>query len=162
MLIITSGLLLNVCVAAALIFPQKITTDHNNATKDSVNVASDEDPKEKVEDTMYNNSASFVAITLDIFKIPSACIMFVSTFLFFVGLSVVYTHVTVYAEFCGHSRATGTLMISCLGGSALMGRLVLSALCQQPCTNTVLLHMIAVFIAGKIISILHMIKNTRN
>ncbi len=145
MLLITSGLLLHICVAAALIFPQRKTTDDNNATKDSVNNIPDEDPKKKIKD---NDSASFRALALDIFKTPSACIMFVSTFFFYVGLSVVYTHVAVYAEFSGLPRAMGTLMVSCLGGSALMGRLVLSAISQQPCTDTVLLHMIAVLITG--------------
>ncbi len=91
MLLITSGLLLHICVAAALIFPQRKTTDHKNmknATKDSVNNIPDEDPKKKITD---NDSASFRAITIDIVKTPSACIMFASTFFFYVGLSVVYT-----------------------------------------------------------------------
>ncbi len=161
-LMITSGLMLNLCVGAMLIFPQRTTTDKNANVEDLVYVLSDEElngmkqssqtthDKDECHDTdTKNNCASFITMTIEIIRRPAVLIMFTSTFFFLAGTAVVYCHLLVYAEYQGVSRNMGSLMISCLGICSFAGRLGLSTMSQQPCTDTVLLYIIAILITGQ-------------
>ena len=155
-LIITSGLMLNLCVGAMLIIPQKMVPDKNANTKEPNDMPSSENKKLKESSNevtnddkeVEHNCGSFLTMTLEIIKRPPVVIMFISTIFFLAGTAVVYTHLLVYAEYQGVPKAIGTLMISCLGVSALAGRLGLSAMSQQHCTDTVLLYIMAIFITG--------------
>ncbi len=96
-----------------------------------------------------NNCASFITMTMEILHKPAVLIMFISTFFFLTGTAVVYCHLLVYAEYQGISQNMGSLMISCLGIFSFAGRLGLSTMSQQPCTDTVVLYIIAILITGQ-------------
>ncbi len=156
--------MLHLCVGAMLIFPQRTIPDKNANNKDVVYVYTDEELKEvkepcqKLQDEesnechdtdAKNNCATFITMTMEILRKPAVLIMFISTFFFLAGTAVVYCHLLVYAEYQGISRNMGSLMISCLGIFSFAGRLGLSTMSQQPCTDTVVLYIIAILITGK-------------
>ncbi len=140
-----------------LIIPQKTIPDENIKKRneipsgDEANKANNlqENTNEKGDDkAVEHNCASFLTMTLEIIKRPPVIIMYISTLFFLAGTAVVYTHLLVYAEYQGVPKAIGTLMISCLGVSALAGRLGLGTMSQQSCTDTVILYIMAILITG--------------
>ncbi len=96
-LMITSGLVFNVCVAAMLIFPIQ--------------------PQDTTWVTTKSDAASkgCLAQSRKIFTNIRFTILCINVVLFNIGFTVVYTHIAAYAESEGHSSNFGNLLITVLG-----------------------------------------------
>ncbi len=105
-LMCTSGLVLHICVSAILIRPieslQK-TADFNN-------------------DSSYDKTAkkpSCMAQTVIIMRNKGFLFQSVNTFFLMFSASVVYTHISAYADAAGLPREWRSLLVSILGAAAL-------------------------------------------
>ena len=142
---ITSGLVLHICVGALLIFkPQRIKkieyemearTDDNRMMKNTSNVLTQQKSVKDITAKLFSN----IQFTLFLFNLA----------VFEFSNSVVYTHILAYAQSRGISSSLGKVIISALGLSSLIGRIVLSMLSQQTWVNTIILHTLITFTGGK-------------
>ncbi len=98
----TSGIVLHICVSAILIRPIERhckTSDLNN--------------DEKVE------RSSCMGQTFIILRNKGFLLQSVNTFFLMFSASVVYTHISAYAEAAGLARQWRSLLVSILGAAAL-------------------------------------------
>ena len=147
-LIITSGLFLNTAVAGGmLIFPQtkiRHTTSVNNPEYcDKTNSL------EHVEVTVPHEETSIIGMISNILRSPALLISFVNAFLFYGGLSIVFTHTVAYGIYLGHSHDLAIVLMSLIGLSNIFGRLFLGCVGQLRRVNIIFLYFIALTLAGQ-------------
>ncbi|KAK6195144.1 hypothetical protein SNE40_000628 [Patella caerulea] len=118
--LIIGGLCLNLCVCGALIRP--IRSLRKLKSRNSFDVS--------------------------IFKKATYWSVCANSFLICFGMSVTYIHLTAFAKDSGINLEESTLLISSIGVSNLIGRLILGVLGQHPRVNLVLLYMSSFVIAG--------------
>ena len=176
-LILTSKLMLHICVRAMMILR---SLNHLVRGKRKVDSKRKDDKKEQLrmnypqwkqpekatidrqEDTLSTQNAKTETPRLDRRKTPTTREMTIEVFhyvpfilllfnisLFFFGLTAVYTHIFAFAESQGMVSAMSSIMASVLGVSALAGRLMLSATMQQPRVDTFVLYIVSVFSCGE-------------
>ena len=90
--------------------------------------------------------------TIDIMCNPNMILTLINSWMFLFGLSVVFTHITAYAESQGTSPSLSRALVSVLGVAGLVGRIGLSGLGQITCTNTFALYIAAVALTGEFYS----------
>ncbi len=96
----------------------------------------------------FEDSIKFHTVT--VLRKGHFLLLLVNTVLFYFGTSVMFTHLTAFAESQGKSTSFGNLMLSVLGGASILGRVILNALCQQKWVNSIALYIIAVSLCGKL------------
>ena len=146
-LMITSGLVMHISVAAMLIqtpptlSSTKVITMQEDPTSHSNNNISVKLNTEKHQDSVSH-------LTRRVFKFDFILLM-INSFMFLFGTAVLFTHIKAFAESEGISSSVGSLMISFLGFTALVGRIALSMISQLPWVNTIVLYIVAVLLCGK-------------
>ena len=154
-LIISSGLLLHICVAAVLLVkPEPV--QHKIVFQETKLEFPDKLDKEVEKNNEYNKTMpieqSVKSITLNIFSNLRFILLMLTTFKFLFGSAVVFTHIMAFAESEGISKSFSNMMVSALGLFSIMGRVGLSSLSQLPWINTIWLYIFAVFFCGNFIS----------
>ncbi|ESO83823.1 hypothetical protein LOTGIDRAFT_197032 [Lottia gigantea] len=119
-LLIVGGMCLNLCACGALIRPISRV--------------------KRISNTTYLDTSIFKKATY-----WSVC---ANSFLICFGMSVTYIHLTAFAKDSGINLEDSTLLVSGIGVSNLVGRLILGILGQHPKINLVLLYMFSFAIAG--------------
>ena len=145
-LLITSGLLLNMCVCAMLIIkPRDQILKGNNCAKSKL-----------MQESSISQNAQIVTEKKDSFEMLVSLfsntyfiLMFISDCVFMFGVAIMYTHFMAFAESQGVSSSLRSLIISLIGFSSLLGRIALGMLSQHPNINTIMLYIAAVFPSGK-------------
>jgi MFS family permease len=85
----------------------------------------------------------------EIFKNPKYCILCLNNFLYFVGLSIVYVHLSAYAKFAvGIDEDRSALLFTVVGGINLLGKLCLGSLTQHPRIKEIVVYIICIVIFG--------------
>ena len=77
-------------------------------------------------------------------------LLLINAAMFLFGTGVVFTHIMAFTQSQGISSSLGSMMISVLGLSALLGRIGLGMLSQLPWLDTIILYTVAVFIEGNL------------
>ncbi len=116
--------------------------------------------QKSLSDTETQGKTSVVHTTRKILTNGHFLLLLLNSVMLLFGIAVVFTHIIAFAESQGFSSAFGSTMVSVLGGSALVGRVALSSLSQQPWINSVVLHALAVFTCGGNVS--ESFKNTKH
>ena len=162
-LIISSGLLLHICVAAMLLVkPEPV--QHKIVFQETKLEFPDKLKNKDVEkNNEYNKSVltdqSVKSITHSIFSNLHFILLMLTTFKFLFGTAVVFTHIMAFAESEGISASFGNMMVSALGLFSILGRVGLSSLSQLPWISTLWLYSFAVFFCGKYILVITFEKN---
>ncbi len=144
----TSGLLLNTSVAGAmLIFPQVKVKQTSNLI--SQNNLENCDRKDSVKVTTPPVDKSIIKMIFSIFRRPTIVILFVNAFLFYGGLSIVFTHTVAYAITLGHTQDFAVLLMSLIGLSNFFGRIFLGFAGQNRRVNITVLYFVALSLAGR-------------
>lgn len=148
---ITSGLLLHICVGAMLIMKshqEKNTTNTpENSNKENVTKNNDANKDDVHDNNNHSNSAK--TMTLNLISNVLFILLLISSTIFLFGQSVVFTHIIAFAESLNLSQSVGSAMVSAIGVSALIGRVVLSMLSQLPWVDSTVLYIAAVTVCGK-------------
>ncbi len=130
-----------------LIFPQtkiRHTTSVNNPEYcDKTNSL------EHVEVTVPHEETSIIGKISNILRSPALLISFVNAFLFYGGLSIVFTHTVAYGIYLGHSHDLAIVLMSLIGLSNIFGRLFLGCVGQLRRVNIIFLYFIALTLAGQ-------------
>ena len=147
---ISSGLVLHICVGAMLLMgPSKNTysqtmeyeseTEHNKHPTDRNAEKETSGPTNQINyDSKAEKSAKQMAFTL--FSNPSFIFLVCNCFAFQFGNAVVYTHIVAFAASESIDESLGNTLVSALGLSSLISRVVLSVLSQHPRINTIILY----------------------
>ena len=150
-LIISSGLLLHMCVSAMLLVepqPEK----HNSIFQETKLEIPD-----KTNGIMTNHNEdnkkivihqSVKSMTLSIFSNLHFILLMLNTFMFLFGTAVVFTHIMAFAKSEGISASFSNVMVSALGLFSILGRVGLGSLSQLPWINTIWLYIFGVFFCG--------------
>ena len=161
---ITSGLVLHICVGAMLVDRTPTKRNHNKH-KEHLDPSSFKcetiDTKQKETAVNNNNSKTTTVvekesarhITAVLFTNPSFLLYMTSNILFHGGAAIVYTHATAYTVAQGHSTSFGSMVISAIGFSMLVGRILLGLLIQAPWVNAILLYAVCLLMCGKYVII---------
>ena len=153
-LMITSGLLLHMCVCAMLIM-KPYQPKSQRTLKDQKDFTVEKQEKTKIPDDKKNRpvdinpNESVKYLTASVLSNLHFILLLINTTMFLFGTAVVFTHLIAFAESQGISPSLGNMMISTLGFCALIGRIGLSSLSQHPKINTIMLYIVAVFLSGK-------------
>ena len=162
-LMISSGLVLHICVGAMLLMgPSKNTysqtmeyeseTEHNKHPTDRNAEKETSGPTNQINyDSKAEKSAKQMAFTL--FSNPSFIFLVCNCFAFQFGNAVVYTHIVAFAASESIDESLRNTLVSALGLSSLISRVVLSMLSQHPRINTIILYTTIVVICGKLYDI---------
>ena len=146
---ISSGLVLHICVGALLILKPHETGKMENRIEYEMETKTHDDRIMKNTKTAIGQQISVKHITAKLFTNIQFILFLFNLVVFEFGNSVVYTHILAYAQSRGISSSLGKVMISALGLSSLIGRIVLSILSQQTWVDTIILYTIVVCTAGK-------------
>lgn len=150
-LIISSGLLLHMCVSAMLLVepqPEK---------QDSIFRETKLEIPDKTNGRVTNNNEysktivihqSVKSMTLSIFSNLHFILLMLNTFMFLFGTAVVFTHIMAFAKSEGISASFSNVMVSALGLFSILGRVGLGSLSQLPWINTIWLYIFGVFFCG--------------
>ena len=149
---ITSGILLHMCVGAMLIIrpnSQKITERINCNNKLNI---TDEGIRSNTKcngsiEMKNNDSAKHMTVT--VLSHIRFILLLINGSMFLFGTGVVFTHIMAFAESQDISHSLGNLMISVLGLSSLIGRIILSLFSQHPLINTKELYIVAEFLSSQ-------------
>ena len=150
-LMIESGLLLHMCVGAMLIMkphhPKPLRNlrgnDHKELTvRNGMKTQMTSKPDFKRQDSVRSMTGSVLCNF-------NFILLMINSWMFVFGVGVVYTHILAFVESQGILPSLGNMMISAIGLSSLIGRILLSSLSQHPKINTHVLYVIAVFFCGK-------------
>ena len=77
-------------------------------------------------------------------------LLLINAAMFLFGTGVVFTYIMAFTQSQGISSSLGSMMISVLGLSALLGRIGLGMLSQLPWLDTIVLYSVTVFIEGNL------------
>ncbi|XP_041358006.1 monocarboxylate transporter 9-like [Gigantopelta aegis] len=88
------------------------------------------------------------AFDLTVFKKAGYLLVCLNNILICFGLSIVYLHLTAFAEASGMSDQDGAMLISVIGIANLVGRFVIGALGSHPRLNVFLLYSLSFMISG--------------
>ena len=162
-MIISSGLLLHICVAAMLLMKPK--PDRKNRIFREIKLEIPDKLNKEMETNseysktiLINQSVKF--ITHSIFSNFQFIVLLLNIFMFLFGSAVVFTHITAFAESEGISASFSNMMISALGLFSILGRICLSSLSQLPWINTIWLYIFAVFFCGKYTLVITFVKGS--
>ena len=143
--------MLHICVWTMLILkPVKREKKVHTKLKYKVKNRSCADPAEGNAQSTENTElrkdrpGTIQEMTIGLSRNFSFTLLLFNTSMFF-GLTVVYTHIFTFAASQGMGLAVRGIMASVIGVSALAGRLILSAIMQQPRINTIILYIVSVF-----------------
>ncbi|CAH1792529.1 unnamed protein product [Owenia fusiformis] len=117
MLIILSGITLNLCVIGAFMRPFKDMDQHKNQMK--------------VKERVFN---------IDIFRSLDFLLLCLNNLLFSFGLSGVYSHLSEYSLVMGIGGPESSMLFSVIGISNLIGRFMIGFIGSHPVTNAILLY----------------------
>ena len=158
-LLITSGLLSHICIGAMLIMPtpQKKTIDlvidetDNSRFKGKTDLPEppNHDLTHEIYEAMPVEKDSAKYITSILITNYHFLLLLMSTWMLHGGSAVVFTHIMAFAQSQGKTASFGSMMISAIGFSMLIGRILLGLLLQAPRVNAILLYMASVLICGK-------------
>ncbi|XP_064639342.1 monocarboxylate transporter 12-like [Lineus longissimus] len=85
----------------------------------------------------------------DIFKNPKYCILCLNNFLYFIGLSIVYVHLSAYAKIAvGIDENRSALLFTVVGGINLLGKLFLGSMTQHPKIKEIVVYIICIVTFG--------------
>ena len=157
--------MLNICVCAMLIIPQPedINYKQSRSRSTSEEEKSNEKTVKKLK-TMDNDLTSDLSLpqrissdnnnalhlTARVLSNVHFILLLINAIMLLFGSGVVFTHIMAFAQAQGSSASLGSMMISALGLSALLGRMGLGMLSQLPWVDTIILYALAVFITGQI------------
>ena len=135
---ITSGMLLHVCVFAMLI-----------EGKSKVLIRKKEKDLALAKDLAIKDCNSSTVMMLRALSNINLLWLLLSTFAGFFGVSVFVTHTMAFVESQLFSLSVGSLVISAFAFMSLAGRIVLSLVMQHPKINTLVLYIITATLFGK-------------
>ena len=158
---ISSGLVLHLCVGALLVtgpsqnkhskvqeYKTETETEHHNEHPTDRNATNGSAGPTHIlfRDSEIENSARQMTFTL--FSNTNFVFLLCNCFAFEFGNAVVYTYIVAFAASEGVHQSLGNILVSTLGLSSLIGRVVLSILSQHPRTNTIILYTTVLAICG--------------
>ncbi len=82
--------------------------------------------------------------TFSVLKNRHYLLYLVNNFSCMFGMSILFTHLIAFVESQGRTKSLGNLMLSILAVTSIIGRIVLTALCQQTWVNSIILYIVAV------------------
>ena len=147
-LLISSGIVLHICVGAMLI----IKSPRKKVKRKSINQPKDLKEKQETNDDGRNipktkNDIGY--ITSRIFSNWHFIILMLNTAMLHTGAAMVYTHIMAFAKSLGLSDSFGSVLISVIGFSNLVGRILTGLLTQAPVVNAVVLYTFLMSVCGK-------------
>ena len=138
-LVLTSGLMLNICVCGMLIFKLR--------PKSTAAKSKHHNPESLARTKKVPTLTVQKQITILFSNVNFILLLFTNAMLYF-GMAIAYTYLKAYAEQQGMSSSLGNTMMSVLGLCSLLGRLGLGAASQHPRMNIIVLFIVAILISG--------------
>ena len=133
-MLVVSGLLLHVCIAAMVLKPntQQPLGHIQKKCEDEENVEMTDAPNEKIQEELSENrldirssqEEGMLQIPKDLFCDIRFHILSLLTLLFMAGSSTTYSYLHGYAQFMGVEEYKADLLVSLVGGFALGGSCV--------------------------------------
>ena len=162
-MILSSGILLHICVGAMLITPITSTTMEKRNNSSNSKTGNNVDTKEATTTQSVSSSKggglsstttmpqkhSAKYITAKLFSNYHFVFLMFSVAMLHGGTAVVFTHIVAFAESQGNSASFGSVVVSAIGFSILIGRILLGLLIQAPWVNAIALYTACVCFSGK-------------
>lgn len=119
-LLISCGINLQMCVAAMLVRPLPVKKQSKSSKMDQ---QSKEIPQVK--------KTSYVQTTLKLFKDIHVWLLMLNNVLFVFGIVIFVTHIIAFCLWTGLSESQADMILSLLGVSALLGRIITAMIAQH-------------------------------
>ena len=143
---VTSGLSLNLCIAAMLIFrPIK------RKQMDNQYIHFKEKDTYDTETSEQNHHNSLIQQMKILSSHRKYLFLWLNGGMVYCGFFMAYSHVAAYAQYQGASPYIAGAMLATLGFCNLAGRLGLSLLSQHPSVSAIHIHTISTLITGRCI-----------
>lgn len=141
-ILVTGGICFNLMVCGALFRP--VSYPQVDVTEE---VASVEELKKR-EAEANNVQKKQKIFHFNIFKNITYVLLSVNNVLATFGMSVIYIHFSAFASSIGYSDDAGAMLISCIGVSNFLGRVLYGALAMVPWLRSIHLYTLSFIVAG--------------
>ncbi len=111
--------------------------------------------KQETDNNVINQMTAsiFSRLNLDIFQNAHFVLFCLNQTLLTFGLSIVYVHLASYAMSIGYSENEGTLLISAMGLSNFLGRIVFGLIGQLPNLTPIAIYTCGILLSGIVVGI---------